>query len=57
MATRRDYHLDQPRRRSSLAQQASQDRLKVLADLNRPQLARGILADLFGFMDDGTRHD
>jgi hypothetical protein len=37
--------------RPSFARQAAQDRLKLIAHLDAPQLACGFLANLLGFSD------
>jgi hypothetical protein len=38
-------------RRPILAQQAAEDRLKMIAHLDAPQLAGGVLPNLLGFSD------
>ena len=37
-------------------QQATKNRLKVIAHLNVPQLVGAVLADLVGFTDEGVGH-
>lgn len=54
MAIRTDDHFHQAGRGPRLTHQAAQDRLKVVADLDLPELAGTILADLFGFAEDGA---
>jgi hypothetical protein len=51
MAVRRDDHFDQPRRGPVFAEQATEDRPKVVAALDRLELAGGNEPDVVGFMD------
>lgn len=48
MAVRRDEDLDQAGRSPVLAQKAAEDRPKMVADLDLPQLTGGVLANLVG---------
>jgi hypothetical protein len=49
-----NYHFEQPGRGPVFRQQAPQNRLEVFADLDGPQFARGVLANLVGVTDPGA---
>jgi len=51
MTVWRDDHLNEPRRRPVLADQAAQNRLEVFADLDALEFAGAVLADLIGIAD------
>ena len=50
-AVGRYEHLDQPGRGPVFTQQASEDRLEMIADLDGPKFAGAVLANLVGFTD------
>ena len=51
VAVQCDDHIDQPERGPFFTQQAAEDHLKVIAELDRPKLAGAILPKLIGFTD------
>src|SRR5258708_2915162 len=51
VAVRRDDHLDQPGRGPGFTEQATEDRLEVVADLDRPELLGAVLPNLVGITD------
>ena len=49
-----DNHFDQSWRSPILSQQASKDRLELIADLHSPELVGAVLPNLVGFTDGGV---
>src|SRR5579871_3073603 len=56
MALRGDDHFHQPRRSPVFTEQAAQDRLEVVAHLDRPQFAGTVLANIFWLPNSRLRH-
>ena len=54
VTVRRDDHFDQPGRGPVFTEQASEDRLKVIADLDGTELTGAVLPNLAGITDGGV---
>lgn len=54
VAVWRDDHFDQSRRGPVFTEQATKDRLEMIADPHGPELPGAVLANLVGFTDRGV---